>query len=173
MMAKNRQRKKELGVRTSVVLPPEVLKKLRQSERGPSAEIRERIARTLEEEVLDRATRELREIVGDLAWQLGVDCERPWHQSQQTYRSFRAALKDALDAFEPGAAPDEPALPGNMHPETLGRMRVRDMRRSGRFPCMEAASKRRPTRTPFREEEPPPLPRFEPPRPRLQEEDGK
>lgn len=151
-MVRTRHKGKTL-VQTGLRLEAEILDRLRGGKLGLSDEIRDRLERTFQEDAIDPVTRELCAMVVDLGRQLWVDYERQWHQSHRAYRAFRAGLKDLLDQFEPVAAPDEPAPLGNPQPQTIGWLRAQDIRRSGLYPHMDAASKRRPTSQPFQEEE--------------------
>lgn len=149
MVAKHPQTKNEPGVRTSVVLPPELLEKLRQSERGPSVEIRQRLQRTFSEDALDPVVREVRDLVVDLAKLIELDYGRPWHRSPRGHQAFMIALAAVLQQYEPERPPVPVAsdlMEPDVPPESLGQIRAQDVRRWHTYPHLEAAAKRKTAR---------------------------
>jgi hypothetical protein len=157
-VADDSQGKREPGVRTSVVLPPEVLEKLRQSERGPSVEIRERIARTFAEDALDPFTRELRDALVNIAELVHLDSIGSWHSSPSAHKEFVAAVTQRLAAYTPPPPPIARGPSGEVRvgvsdlfeasaaeadPEMLGKIREQDDRRWHSYPHLEARMQRK------------------------------
>jgi hypothetical protein len=136
-----RPRREKKLVQTGLRLEAEILDRLRSGKLGLSDEIRDRLERTFREDGLDPVTRELCAIITELAGQLGHDYGRPWHQSLNTFRAFNVALGAVLGEFVPDAVPGEPEPP--MQPESVGHLRVQDMRRWHSYPHLEAAAKRK------------------------------
>jgi hypothetical protein len=135
------------GVHTAVVLSAEVRDKLKQSERGLSEEIRERIERTLKYDELDPVTRELVEGLINIAALLRIDFGAEWHRWPRAYEAFATAAAQRLAgyALPPDIVADTTSemLTENDLPETVGRMRERDDQRAHVYRHLAAAQKRK------------------------------
>jgi len=144
------------GVHTAVRLPPEVLEKLRQSERGVSEEIRERIARTLLEDELDPNTRDLLNLARWLAEFLRSDFGGQWwHASPRAHEAFVAGVAELLAHYKPREPPVVRGPAGEVRvgvsdlfdaiepADTVGRLRARDMLRTNPTPHLEALARER------------------------------
>ena len=119
------------------------VERLSAGNRRVSDEIRERLDRTFNEDQLDPVTRELRDIVVDLAKALAVDYRGAWHQSSGCHQAFGSAVAAVIKAHAPKpttgiSALMEPDIP----PETLGQIRLRDIQREHSYPHLEAAQRR-------------------------------
>jgi hypothetical protein len=135
------------GVHTAVVLSPEVRDKLKQSERGLSEEIRERIERTFKYDEVDPVTRELVEGLINIAALLRIDFGAEWHRWPRAYEAFATAAAQRLAGY---ALPQDivadttsEMLTENDLPETVGRMRERDDQRAHVYRHLAAAQKRK------------------------------
>lgn len=137
--------RKRPRVQTGLRLDPAILKRLRNSERGLSDEIRDRLERTFKEDALDPVTREVRDQFVLIADLLRQDYGTDWHKSYRAQRALTAAIELVLADYAPSLdspavsalfGPDEP-------PETIGRMRARDVQRRQSYPHLEAAQKRK------------------------------
>jgi hypothetical protein len=118
------------GIHTAVVLPPEVLDRLRQSERGVSEEIRRRIALTLEQDAIDPATRELLAAVTWIAGELHRQSRASWHAFPKAHEALSVAIQTWLEMVkpkEPGGAANDLLSPDD--PPTLGRSIARHYQR--------------------------------------------
>jgi len=137
-------------VPTGLRLEPEVLDRLRASERSLSDEIRHRLERTFAEDALDPVAREVRELVVELSKLIELDYGRPWHQSARGHQAFMIALAAVLAQYEPVRPPGPVAASDLMEPdvppESLGLIRAQDVRRWGSYPHLEAAAKRKTAR---------------------------
>ena len=135
------------GVHTAVVLSPDVRDKLKQSERGLSEEIRERIERTFKYDEVDPVTRELVEGLINIAALLRIDFGAEWHRWPRAYEAFAAAAAQRLAgyALPQGIVTDTTSemLTENDLPETVGRMRERDDQRAHVYRHLAAAQKRK------------------------------
>jgi len=135
------------GVHTAVVLSPEVRDKLKQSERGLSEEIRERIERTFKYDEVDPVTRELVEGLINIAALLRIDFGAQWHRWPRAYEAFAAAAAQRLAgyALPQGIVADTTSemVTENDLPETVGRMRERDDQRARVYQHLVAAQKRK------------------------------
>jgi hypothetical protein len=135
------------GVHTAVVLSPEVRDKLKQSERGLSEEIRERIERTFKYDEVDPVTRELVEGLINIAALLRIDFGAEWHRMPRAYEAFATAAAQRLAgyALPPDIVADTTSemLTENDLPETVGRMRERDDQRAHVYRHLAAAQKRK------------------------------
>ncbi len=135
------------GVHTAVVLSPEVRDKLKQSERGLSEEIRERIDRTFKYDEVDPVTRELVEGLINIAALLRIDFGAEWHAWPRAYEAFAAAVAQRLAGYTPPPGVMTSAasemLSSDDLPETVGRMRERDDGRARVYQHLAAAQKRK------------------------------
>jgi hypothetical protein len=134
------------GVHTAVVLSAEVRDKLKQSERGLSEEIRERIERTFKYDEVDPVTRELVEGLINMAALLRIDFGAEWHAWPSAYKAFAAAAAQRLVGYAPppGIMTDAASeMLTENDPETVGRMRERDDRRARVYQHLAAAQKRK------------------------------
>jgi hypothetical protein len=100
MMAKA---KRGRGVHTAVVLSPEVRDQLKESERGLSEEIRERIERTLEWDTHDEPTRELAADIMGIAHELNRQTGVAWHTNSVAHDALAAAVQLLLENTKPPA----------------------------------------------------------------------
>src|SRR5260370_379573 len=124
----------EAMLRTSLVLPREVLDRLRASERGVSEEIRDRLVGSLLDDERPAETRMLVAEIVQLAEEVRRDFGTEWHTDLNAYKALVAAIVDQLATKEPkevsGAVP---ALFGrgdhNDPPEVIGRALARKYRR--------------------------------------------
>jgi hypothetical protein len=100
---KRRQRSKPAMVHTAVVLPPDMIEQLKQSDRGLSEEIRSRLARTLFEDTFDQRTRELAIALMELARSVQDHTGQAWHSGPQAQETLEIALQTYLAAIKPTA----------------------------------------------------------------------
>jgi hypothetical protein len=134
-------------VQTAVRLPREMFDRLRQSERGVSEEIRERIGRTFKEDT-DPITQEL--IVGllRLADAVRLDLGAAWHARKYPLEAFAAAVAQRLADYAAthdtglGAADELFPFPQDP-PEAVGRTLERQDQRSHSYEHLQAAQRRR------------------------------
>ena len=146
-MKKKKESARHPGVHTAVRLPPEVLEKLRQSERGVSEEIRDRIARTLAEDEIDPNTRDLLNRARWLAEFLRSDFGGEWwYGAPRAHAAFAAGVAELLAHYKPIEPPQaDPTAVGFSDlldpPDTVGRLRARDMLRTNPTPYLEALAR--------------------------------
>lgn len=128
--------------------------RLRQSSRGLSEEIRDRLERTLKEDATDPVTRELRNAVADIAELVRQDFG-DWHTSRRAHAVFTAMLVLRLADYAPPKVAPSAAVSDLFSdaiedsPEAIdaiARMRASDNRRTHSYPHLEAARKRKPSR---------------------------
>ena len=135
------------GVHTAVVLSAEVRDKLKQSERGLSEEIRERIERTLKYDELDPVTRELVEGLINMAALLRIDFGAEWYAWPTAYKAFAVAAAQRLAGYTPphGVMTDAASeiLTENDSRNAVGRMREKDDQRAHVYRHLAAAQKRK------------------------------
>jgi hypothetical protein len=127
-------REGEAMVRTSLVLPREVLDGLRASGKGVSEEIRDRLVTSLLDSARPAETQMLVAEIVQLADEVRRDFGTEWHTDLNAYKALVAAIVDQLATKEPkevsGAVP---ALFGRANqddsPEVIGRALARKYRR--------------------------------------------
>ena len=136
-------RAKKPRAQTGLRLEPEMLERLRNSPHGLSNEIRERIERTFREDALDPVTRELRDIVVQLADLLAIDYFGGWQSSPEAHHAFAAGLTKILADYKPPAEVGTPGASALMKPdippEHMGQIRADDVQRWHSHPYLEAA----------------------------------
>jgi hypothetical protein len=88
-------------VQTAVRLPRDMLERLRQSERGVSEEIRERLARSLDEDGIDVETRKLMAAIETLSVLVRLQTKHDWHRHPAANRVFRHAITARLARLKP------------------------------------------------------------------------
>ena len=90
-------------VHTAVMLPQDLLERLRRdadaTDRGVSAEIRRRIQLTYDQEALPTKTRELLDEIEQVA----VSLEEPWQDNRFAFDVFKAAIIERLARHEPSS----------------------------------------------------------------------
>jgi hypothetical protein len=97
-----RRRTKPAMVHTAVVLPPEMIEQLKQSERGLSEEIRGRLKQSLDAESrYDRQTRELAENIMELAALIPRHAKAEWHQHPEAHATLKRMIQVFLEARVP------------------------------------------------------------------------
>jgi hypothetical protein len=121
---KKRQRSTPAMVHTAVVLPPEMIERLKQSDRGLSEEIRNRLSYTLFVDEFDARTRELGPTVMRLADEVRRHTGQPWHGSRQAFEVLEAALQAYLETLKPTNELSSEVFPDD--PPTLGRAIARN-----------------------------------------------
>jgi hypothetical protein len=121
------------GVNTSVVLPPWIHERLKNSDRGVSEELRDRVERTLADEGIDERTRLLRDAVVYLADHLSKEMGAAWHSSPKVHQELVAGIARHLERQRPAAEPAGQPEPQTSEifdleepPGTIGRLRERD-----------------------------------------------
>jgi hypothetical protein len=121
------------GINTSVVLPPGIHERLKNSDRGVSEELRDRVERTFADEGLDERTRLLRDAVVYLADQLSKEMGAAWHSSPKVHQELVAGITRHLERQRPAAEPAGQPEPQTSEifdldepPGTIGRLRERD-----------------------------------------------
>jgi hypothetical protein len=127
------KQKRSDSVQTAVRLPRELLDRLRQSERGVSEEIRERLGRTFIEDALDPPLRALIDDIVELAELVRSDVAGNWHSDPGAHAVFRSAVLALTDERKPkgppifGAARDllGAGISKSDDPDTIGRALVR------------------------------------------------
>ena len=121
-------RTKKPRTQTGLRLEPEMFERLRNSPRGLSNEIRDRIERTFREDALDPVTGDLQYAVTWMSDELTRQAGRPWHASRKGREALAAAIETwlALSAKSIGDAED-PFGPDD--PPTLGRSIARHFQR--------------------------------------------
>jgi hypothetical protein len=109
---KRRQRAKPAMVHTAVVLPPEMIEQLKQSDRGLSEEIRGRLKESLDaESKYDPQTRELAENIMELAAQIPRHAKAEWHQHPEAHAVLKKMIQVFLEARMP-QTPDASIISG-------------------------------------------------------------
>jgi hypothetical protein len=140
-----RKRKRETLVQTGLRLEAGLLNRLRNSGRGLSDEIRDRLERTFKNDSIDPVTRELCDGLVNVAERLRDDFGAEWHAWPLAYQAFAAAIAQRIVAYAPppGVMEDAAAdlLGPNYPPETLGRIREQDDQRAHVYQHLAAAQK--------------------------------
>jgi hypothetical protein len=107
-------------VQTGLRLDSAMFQQLRQSDRGVSDEIRDRLQRTFQEDSVDPVTRELRDGLVNVAKMLRLDFGEEWYSSPPAYEAFTAAVVQRLARYkptQPSAPPSE--APDRIRPDYL------------------------------------------------------
>jgi hypothetical protein len=139
-------------VHTGVRLDAAIFERLSKSKLGLSEEIRQRVERTFNEDDLDAVTRELRDGLVNIAALIRADFGTEWHSYPRAYEAFLAAVVQRLENYAPPPPPQisTPGVSGlgstlgpNDPPETIGRIRENDDRRTKTYPHLTAASQAR------------------------------
>jgi hypothetical protein len=117
--------KKRTLVQTGLRLDSDLLDKLRNTERGTSDEIRDRLKWTLDLEPLDKPTKELLEAVARIAAEIELETGTAWHEHAGSHAAFRQAILSRLARNKPEgptAFGDRPhqSQPGPDAPEEIG-----------------------------------------------------
>jgi hypothetical protein len=127
-----RPRSENPMVHTAVVLPQDLLKRLRtdaeRSERGLSTEIRQRLQLTYDLEGLPRdpETSDLIEYIKSLANNLASDLGKKWHESSYALAAFTGGLMTFLAQHVPKGDQGKRDIAGHSdNPETVGRTHAR------------------------------------------------
>lgn len=146
-LAVRRKAKSGTLVQTGLRLEAEILDRLRGGSRGLSDEIRDRLERTFAEELIDAATRELREFLANIAADVRADFGCEWHVAPRAHEAFAAAVAHRIAAYaaavgEVGSADDLLHLGPDEPPAVIGRLRERDDRRTHDYPQLRAAVER-------------------------------
>jgi hypothetical protein len=101
-------------------------------------ELRQRLAASFardEEARRDPKLAELRDDIGQLASQLELDTDGPWHSDPFAFVAFRAGILALLETLRPGGDPIPPkgprAFTKSDNPETVGREVARFVLRRG------------------------------------------
>jgi hypothetical protein len=130
-MGKKPKPKSQRGVHTAVVLPPDMLERLRQSERGVSEEIRRRLTESFEAERHDQQTRDLQYAVAWMAEELARQANGAWHTTRKGREALAAAIQTWLELNMPKASGTVAVsdLFGPDDPPTLGRSIARHFQR--------------------------------------------
>jgi len=107
------------------------------------AEIRDRLEKSLKEDELDPATRELRDALTNIAAVVREDFGADWHASSQALAHFTARLVKRINDYAPkmGAAAEDLGLGATDAPETIAaiaELRDRDDRRRHHYPVLES-----------------------------------
>lgn len=128
---KKRRRSAPAMVHTAVVLPPDMIERLKQSERGLSEEIRRRLERSLAEDAalaaIDPETQDLIEAVAWMADQLQRDTSVPWHYHQRAHEALSTAFQTYFASLKPPLSEGPPGVTDLFlayladDPQTLGR----------------------------------------------------
>jgi hypothetical protein len=124
-------------VHTAVVLPADVIERLKRSERGLSEEIRNRLVYTLFVDEFDARTRELALAVMRLADDVRGHTGQPWYGGRQPFEVLETALQTYLATLKP--VNELPSADFRDDPATLGRAIARNDAR--RVEVSEAARK--------------------------------
>lgn len=132
--------KQQARVQTGLRLEPAMIDRLRQSDRGLSDEIRDRLERTFKEDAIDAVTRELRDGLVNIAERLRADYGE-WHKSPMAYQAFNAAMIQRIAQYEPPPEPEGAASDLFGRSDTIGRLREHDDRRSHSYPHLETAQR--------------------------------
>ena len=129
---KGRPRSENPMVHTAVVLPRDLLERLRtdaeRSERGLSTEIRQRLQLTYDLEGLPRdpETSDLIECIKSLANNLASDLGKKWHESRYALAAFKGGLATFLAPYAPQGDEGVRDIAGHSdNPETVGRTHAR------------------------------------------------
>ena len=133
-------------VHTGIRLDAAILDRLGKGERGVSEEIRARLERTFAEDDLDTVTRELCDGLVKTATKLRADFGNEWHARPRAHQAFAAAAAQWIADYSPPPREGPPGasdLMGPSDPETIGRMRARDVQREHSFPQVKASQERR------------------------------
>jgi hypothetical protein len=127
-----RPRSESPMVHTAVVLPQDLLKRLRtdaeQSNRGLSTEIRQRLQSTYDEEgpPTDPETRKLVASIESLAESLAGDLRKKWHESRYALAALKAGVATFLAPYQSdGDLNVRDADDPNDPPEVVGRTHAR------------------------------------------------
>jgi hypothetical protein len=123
---KGRPRSENPMVHTAIVLPRDLLDRLRKdaerSDQGLSTEIRHRLQSSYQ--TSDRKTTELLTFIGSLADSLERDLGKKWHESSYAVAAFKGGLLTLLAPYEPNKG--ERDIPGHLdEPEAVGRTHAR------------------------------------------------
>ncbi len=131
----------------AVALPEETRSHLEKaaaaSGQSIAEEIRRRIDTTIASEAIDPVTRELRDGLLNIAALLRSDFAADWHTSWWAHKAFVAAIIQRLAEYQP---PERQSAAVNAlfdPPETIGRLRERDDRRTHDYPQLKAAQQRK------------------------------
>jgi hypothetical protein len=136
-------------VPTGIRLDAAILERLGKGERGVSEEIRTRLLRTFAEDDLDAVTRELCVGLINLAAKLKADFGIEWHARPRAHQAFAAGVAQWIADYAPPPREGPPAASDLFYfgpddePETVGRMRTRDVQREHNFPHLKSSKERR------------------------------
>jgi hypothetical protein len=121
---KRRQRSKPAMVHTAVVLPPEMIEQLKESERGLSEEIRHRLRQSLDADKYDQRTRKLADDVMELSRLIAEQAKLEWHQHPEVHAALSGAVQLYLEHLAPKPEGVPPEIPGFKagHGVTVGKM---------------------------------------------------
>jgi hypothetical protein len=130
-----------------VALPPDLRAHLEslsaQAGHSLAEEIRRRIERTIREDAMDGATRELRDGVVNIAAALHRDYKAEWHASSRARQALSAAIAQRLEGYaylakkRPSA--DEELFAPRGSPEDIGRIRESDDRHLNSYPMLNSS----------------------------------
>jgi hypothetical protein len=119
-----RRRTKPAMVHTAVVLPPEMIEQLKQSERGLSEEIRHRLTVSLDADKYDYRTRKLADDVMELSRQIAEQANHQWFNHPEVHAALVGAMQQYLEDHAPRLEGVPPEIPGfkTGHGATVGKM---------------------------------------------------
>lgn len=143
-MARNKDGMHQTALRLPHVLYERLRKIGDKQGGGAGEEIRKRLEASFERdaaEARDPKLWALRELVADLAGQLELETDGPWHSNPFAFQAFRSGVMALLDQMQPEGKPTAPKgdgrLIGGDDPAVLGRTyavlvrRLRDQSRGG------------------------------------------
>jgi predicted DNA-binding protein len=78
-----------------------------RSGRPVSEEIRARLEQSLEGEVFDKPTLDFAAAVLDVAREVEIETEAPWHADAGAYRTLQRAIRMVLAKWRPAGVPDD------------------------------------------------------------------
>jgi hypothetical protein len=139
-------------VQTGLRLDSAVIDRLRQSDRGLSDEVRDRLERTFKEDAIDPVTRELRDGLVRIAAKLRQDYGVEWHASSRAREAFSVAIAQRIEGYAYLAtrrsSANEELFGPRGSPEVIGSLRESDDRHlnSGSYPILKSSplAKRQP-----------------------------